>query len=206
MYYLWNYQKRRFFTAWPYGYGKLPVCARGLQKYIKAAKPQEYLFGQPLANGAGGDFDNRYSQRGVKWAVKQVASGRHSVHTYITSHVCNSFARRWYGYYHAQRPFNTSKYRDDDGLFANCQTIDQQNLVRLIPFLYNAAAVWSSRCLRSYNKEGKLGLNTWQLRTIGYKTMQNRSTWGHINACEDCGKISQLQQLQEPTLSLASRQ
>jgi site-specific recombinase XerD len=56
------------------GYGKLPVCARGLQKYIKAAKPQEYLFnGQPLANGAGGDFDNRYSQRGVKWAVKQVA-------------------------------------------------------------------------------------------------------------------------------------
>jgi hypothetical protein len=25
------------------GYGKLPVCARGLQKYIKAAKPQEYL-------------------------------------------------------------------------------------------------------------------------------------------------------------------
>jgi hypothetical protein len=40
---------------------------------IKAAKPQEYLFnGQPLANGAGGDFDNRYSQRGVKWAVKQV--------------------------------------------------------------------------------------------------------------------------------------
>jgi hypothetical protein len=22
---------------------KLPVCARGLQKYIKAAKPQEYL-------------------------------------------------------------------------------------------------------------------------------------------------------------------
>jgi hypothetical protein len=77
------------------------LCA-GLQKYIKAAKPQEYLFnGQPLANGAGGDFDNRYSQRGVKWAVKQVAKAvgilKRSSCTYITSHVCNSFARRWYG-------------------------------------------------------------------------------------------------------------
>jgi hypothetical protein len=42
------------------------LFVRGLQKYIKAAKPQEYLFnGQPLANGAGGDFDNGYSQRGV---------------------------------------------------------------------------------------------------------------------------------------------
>jgi hypothetical protein len=28
--------------------------------------------GQPLPTGAGGDFDNRYSQRGVQWAVKQV--------------------------------------------------------------------------------------------------------------------------------------
>lgn len=38
---------------------------RGLKKYIEAEKPQEYLFnGQPLPNGAGGDFDNRYSQRG----------------------------------------------------------------------------------------------------------------------------------------------
>jgi site-specific recombinase XerD len=26
-----------------------------------------------LPTGAGGDFDNRYSQRGVQWAVKQVA-------------------------------------------------------------------------------------------------------------------------------------
>jgi hypothetical protein len=89
------------------GYGKLPVCARGLQKYIKAAKPQEYLNGQPLANGAGGDFDNRYSQRGEMGSEAGSQSGRHSkeVHVHITSHVCNSFARRWYGYYHAQRPF-----------------------------------------------------------------------------------------------------
>jgi integrase len=35
---------------------------RALQKYIKAEKRQDYLFnGQPLANGTGGYFDNRYS-------------------------------------------------------------------------------------------------------------------------------------------------
>ena len=47
---------------------------RGLQKYIQSEKPQDYLFnGQPLPTGAGGDFDSRYSQRGVQWAVKQAA-------------------------------------------------------------------------------------------------------------------------------------
>jgi hypothetical protein len=30
--------------------------------------------GQPLPTGAGGDFDNRYSQRGVQWAVKRQSS------------------------------------------------------------------------------------------------------------------------------------
>ena len=46
---------------------------RGLKKYIEAEKPQEYLFnGQPI-NRAGGDFDSRYSQRGVQWAIKQAA-------------------------------------------------------------------------------------------------------------------------------------
>ena len=45
---------------------------RGLQKYIDAEKPQNYLFnGQPDGR-AGGDFDSRYSQRGVQWAVKSV--------------------------------------------------------------------------------------------------------------------------------------
>ncbi|MFK7001911.1 tyrosine-type recombinase/integrase [Flavobacterium oreochromis] len=45
---------------------------RGLQKYIEAEKPQVYLFnGQPDGR-AGGDFDSRYSQRGVQWAVKSV--------------------------------------------------------------------------------------------------------------------------------------
>ncbi|MGE6355329.1 tyrosine-type recombinase/integrase [Flavobacterium sp. NPDC079362] len=48
---------------------------QGLKKYIESAKAKDYLFnGQPLPNGAGGDFDNRYSQRGVQWAIKQVAA------------------------------------------------------------------------------------------------------------------------------------
>jgi site-specific recombinase XerD len=47
---------------------------RGLRKYIECEKPQDYLFnGQPLPNRAGGDFDSRYSQRGVQWAIKQAA-------------------------------------------------------------------------------------------------------------------------------------
>lgn len=62
---------------------------RGLIKYITAEKPQNYLFnGQP--NGrAGGDFDSRYSQRGVQWAVKQVAKAagiKKEVHTHTMRH------------------------------------------------------------------------------------------------------------------------
>jgi site-specific recombinase XerD len=46
---------------------------RGLKSYIAAEKPEEWLFnGQPTER-AGGDFDSRYSQRGVQWVVKQSA-------------------------------------------------------------------------------------------------------------------------------------
>jgi integrase len=45
---------------------------RGLKKYIAAEKPKDWLFnGQPMPGRAGGDFDSRYSQKGVQWAVKQ---------------------------------------------------------------------------------------------------------------------------------------
>ena len=43
------------------------------QKYIEAEKPEDYLFGEPRGGRAGGDFDSRYSQRGVQWAVKQAS-------------------------------------------------------------------------------------------------------------------------------------
>ena len=47
---------------------------RGLKKYIQAEKPKDWIFnGQPLTSGAGGDFDGRYSQRGVQWVIKQVS-------------------------------------------------------------------------------------------------------------------------------------
>jgi integrase/recombinase XerD len=59
---------------------------RGLKSYIKAEQPNTYLFnGQPIER-AGGDFDSRYSQKGVQWAVKQAAKKANiikdmSVHT-----------------------------------------------------------------------------------------------------------------------------
>ena len=56
---------------------------RGLKTYIEAEKPRTYLFnGQPQGR-AGGDFDSRYSQRGVQWAVKQAAKAAG-----ITKDVC----------------------------------------------------------------------------------------------------------------------
>jgi site-specific recombinase XerD len=46
---------------------------RGLRTYIEAEKPKDWLFnGQPVER-SGGDFDSRYSQRGVQWALKQAA-------------------------------------------------------------------------------------------------------------------------------------
>jgi site-specific recombinase XerD len=48
-----------------------PILIRGLVRYIGAENPEEWLFnGQPQGL-AGGDFDGRYSQRGVQWAVKE---------------------------------------------------------------------------------------------------------------------------------------
>ncbi len=62
---------------------------RGLKLYINTEKPVEYLFnGQP--NGiAGGDFDCRYSQRGVQWVVKETAKRAgilKDVHTHTLRH------------------------------------------------------------------------------------------------------------------------
>lgn len=51
------------------------VLAAGLQKYIEAEGSVRWLFngkGDPAIEGRkGGDFDSRYSQRGVQWAVTQ---------------------------------------------------------------------------------------------------------------------------------------
>lgn len=50
------------------------MLIRGLKSYIEAERPQTWLFNgkdQEIAGRAGGDFDSRYSQRGVQWAVRQ---------------------------------------------------------------------------------------------------------------------------------------
>jgi len=46
---------------------------RGLKKYIGAEKPVDYLFGGNINGRAGGEFDSRYSQKGVQWAGKEAA-------------------------------------------------------------------------------------------------------------------------------------
>jgi site-specific recombinase XerD len=62
---------------------------RGLKTYIAAEQPQDWLFnGQPVER-SGGDFDNRYSQRGVQWVVKEAskrAGIRKDVHVHTLRH------------------------------------------------------------------------------------------------------------------------
>ena len=49
------------------------MLIRGLKKYIDSEKPEMYLFNGKPEGQAGGDFDSRYSQRGVQWAVKEAS-------------------------------------------------------------------------------------------------------------------------------------
>ena len=50
------------------------LLIRGLKSYMEAEQPRTWLFNgkdQEISGRAGGDFDSRYSQRGVQWAVQQ---------------------------------------------------------------------------------------------------------------------------------------
>lgn len=61
---------------------------RGTKKYISAQHPKTYLF-EGTGNPEGKDFDGRYSQRGVQWAVKTVAKQSgilKEVHTHMLRH------------------------------------------------------------------------------------------------------------------------
>jgi site-specific recombinase XerD len=52
------------------------MLIRGLKSYIEAEQPQTWLFNgkeQEITLQAGGDFDSRYSQRGLQWAVNKAA-------------------------------------------------------------------------------------------------------------------------------------
>jgi len=65
------------------------MLIRGLKSYIEAEQPSTWLFNgkQKVMDGrVGGDFDSRFSQRGVQWAVKEAAKAagiikNMSVHT-----------------------------------------------------------------------------------------------------------------------------
>jgi len=62
---------------------------RGLNSYIQAAKPKYWLFNGQATERSGGDFDGRYSQRGVQWAVKQAvkqAGISKNVHVHTLRH------------------------------------------------------------------------------------------------------------------------
>ena len=62
---------------------------RGLRLYISTEHPQDWLFnGQPVGRG-GGDFDSRYSQRGVQWVIKSLcksAAIKKEVHVHTLRH------------------------------------------------------------------------------------------------------------------------
>lgn len=61
---------------------------RGIKKYVDTTHPSRFLF-EGTGNPEGKDFDGRYSQRGVQWAVKTVArqAGIHKeVHTHMLRH------------------------------------------------------------------------------------------------------------------------
>ncbi|TXK18375.1 tyrosine-type recombinase/integrase [Pontibacter qinzhouensis] len=47
------------------------MLIRGLQNYIASEQPGLWLFNGKPEGRAGGDFDSRYSQAGVQWAVRQ---------------------------------------------------------------------------------------------------------------------------------------
>ena len=52
----------------------VPLCDMligGLRKYIFSENPGQWLFNGKPDGRAGGDFDSRYSQRGIQWAVKE---------------------------------------------------------------------------------------------------------------------------------------
>jgi len=50
------------------------ILIRGLKAYLETEQPNEWVFNskdQEIKGRVGGDFDSRYSQRGVQWAVNE---------------------------------------------------------------------------------------------------------------------------------------
>jgi integrase len=82
------------------------VLTDGIKKYIDAERPTNWLFngkGDPLIEGRkGGDFDSRYSQRGVQWAIKEAvkqAGIKGCFSSYPLTYLRYTSAGGWYRYY-----------------------------------------------------------------------------------------------------------
>ena len=61
------------------------ILIRGLKAYLEAEQPGEWVFNsadREIRGRAGGDFDSRYSQRGVQWAVNQAKKEPRILETY----------------------------------------------------------------------------------------------------------------------------
>jgi integrase len=97
-----------------------------------------------LPTGAGGDFDNRYSQRGVQWAVKQVAKAAgiiKEVHTHTLRHSYAAFAGRRHGYHDSLGHQNVETTME----YLHIAQLESQRIFSpLDTLLHNA--VGSSRC------------------------------------------------------------
>lgn len=87
-----------------YHYVPLPEhLIRALKLFITAQRPTDYLFGGVnIVDRAGGEFDSRYSQKGVQWAVKETSKKAgilKDVHVHTLRHTCATHLRGWHGYY-----------------------------------------------------------------------------------------------------------
>jgi hypothetical protein len=83
----------------------------------KRQNPKSTFQRSALANGAGGDFDNRYSQRGEMGSEagsQSILKKKFMYIHYVTRMqlICSKMV--WI--LSRSKTFNTSKYRDDDGL------------------------------------------------------------------------------------------
>ena len=85
------------------------------------------LCGQPQQR-KGGDFDSRYSQRGVQWQCQQWLSRHHqrSAYPHAATYLCHASARRWCKHHHRAKMMGHVNIESTMLLYLHvCQTPDQ---------------------------------------------------------------------------------
>jgi hypothetical protein len=138
---------------------------------------------------AGGDFDSRYSQRGVQWAVKQASKAAG-----ITKEVC------------VLRHTLLRIYSKTDSILSLKNLLGHENIETTMDYLHIAQldtikafspldTLFAAEVAHVLDKLGQnienLGLNTWQLRTLSaVRRCRTAALGGHIDRCDTCGNIS----------------